>query len=193
MLPSSLWSSGCCQGRCRGRPPWDRGRRSLLRWRKAAVGEEETQLLEPEETMTQSGQTSRHFLLTSRQNVRTSPGDDVHNRSAAIPNIAEQMEINISTATQIGHQLAIIGDEYNRSYSGKLEDLLFDLAKGIAASAFQTCAWSSLKSILKSFGSFFNTDWRRKMFDYGHWVNVFDFAFSMFPAKEWDRCLGPGS
>ncbi|KAL8220766.1 UNVERIFIED_CONTAM: hypothetical protein K2H54_054416 [Gekko kuhli] len=112
--------------------------------------------------MAHAGQTSRYFLLFSYQNVATVPDDDIHMRSVAIPDAAEQMEINVSAMTRVGHQLAMIGDECNRTYSRKLEDSLFCLAKGLAASVFQTCVWSNFKSVaMKTFGSVFNNGWRK--------------------------------
>lgn len=35
-----------------------------------------------------------------------------------------------SSATQVGHQLALIGDEFNRMYHRKFEDTLLQLARG---------------------------------------------------------------
>uniref|UniRef100_A0A670HUK7 Uncharacterized protein n=1 Tax=Podarcis muralis TaxID=64176 RepID=A0A670HUK7_PODMU len=73
---------------------------------------------------------------------------------------------NISrAATQVGHQLAMIGDECNRMYTGKWEDSLLHLAKGIAANVFHTCIWSNFRSIMKAFGSFLSSGWRKKILD----------------------------
>nr|XP_028584571.1 uncharacterized protein LOC114596893 isoform X1 [Podarcis muralis] len=127
-------------------------------WRKGARGESE--LLQLEEAMAQRGQNSRHFLLSRHNNVNAE--ENSHNRSV---DIAEQMEMNIRAATQVGHQLAMIGDECNRMYTGKWEDSLLHLAKGIAANVFHTCIWSNFRSIMKAFGSFLSSGWRKKILD----------------------------
>ncbi|XP_077193958.1 uncharacterized protein LOC143837716 [Paroedura picta] len=116
--------------------------------------------------MTHARQTSKYFLLFSYHNVTTVAEDDIHVRYLAIPGGAEQMEINVSSVTCVGRQLAMIGDEYNRTYSRKLEDSLFCLAKGV----FQTCIWSNFKGVaMKTFGSIFKQGWR-KIIDPGYWI-----------------------
>uniref|UniRef100_A0ACB8FSN9 Uncharacterized protein n=1 Tax=Sphaerodactylus townsendi TaxID=933632 RepID=A0ACB8FSN9_9SAUR len=122
------------------------------------------------EEMTHAGQTSRYLLLFSYQNVATVSEDDIHMRSVAIPDVAQQIEIDVSAMAHVGRQLAMIGDECNRSYSRKLEDSLFCLGKGLVTSVFQSCIWSNFKgAAMKTFGSFFNNGWR-KIIDSGRWI-----------------------
>ncbi|XP_033003917.1 uncharacterized protein LOC117046229 [Lacerta agilis] len=153
-----------------GEAPWQERRiqcaqvtlRAAVASDRGKVREGESKLLQLEEAMAQMGQNSRHFLLSSHNNVNAAPEWNSHNRSV---DIAEQMEMNIRAATQVGHQLAMIGDECNRMYTGKLEDSLLHLAKGIAANVFHACIWSNFRSIMKAFGSFLNSGWRKKILD----------------------------
>uniref|UniRef100_A0A803U154 Uncharacterized protein n=1 Tax=Anolis carolinensis TaxID=28377 RepID=A0A803U154_ANOCA len=72
------------------------------------------------------------------------------------------MEINIRAVTQVGRQLALIGDEYNRAYTGKMEESLFHLTKRVAANVFQSCFWNSFKRVMESLGSFLKSGWKKK-------------------------------
>uniref|UniRef100_A0A8C5S5U5 Uncharacterized protein n=1 Tax=Laticauda laticaudata TaxID=8630 RepID=A0A8C5S5U5_LATLA len=84
-------------------------------------------------------------------------------RSVFITEFTEQVEMNIRSIIQVGHQLAIIGDECNRRYSGKWEDPLFQLAKGIVACVFQTRFWG--KNVMKTVGNSLDKSWRKKLID----------------------------
>uniref|UniRef100_A0A2D4PN41 Uncharacterized protein n=1 Tax=Micrurus surinamensis TaxID=129470 RepID=A0A2D4PN41_MICSU len=95
-------------------------------------------------------------------------------RSVFITEFAEQVEMDIRSIIQVGHQLAIIGDECNRRYTGKLEDPLFQLAKGIAACVFQTRFWG--KNVMKTVGNYLDKSWRKKVIDYV-WVNFIYFYY----------------
>ncbi|KAM6437095.1 uncharacterized protein PHA67_023981 [Liasis olivaceus] len=114
--------------------------------------------------MAQTGQISRHVFLSTYEDINATPEEEPHKRSVFVTDLAEQVEMNISTIIQVGHQLAVIGDECNRRYSGKLEDPLFHLAKGIVACVFQTRFWG--KNVLKIVGSSLSSSWRRKIIDY---------------------------
>ncbi|OXB61750.1 UNVERIFIED_CONTAM: hypothetical protein H355_011931 [Colinus virginianus] len=61
------------------------------------------------------------------------PEEQTYGSLLAAPDTAEQMELNISSAIQVGHQLALIGDEFNRDYSRKIEDTLLHLARRFAS------------------------------------------------------------
>ncbi|XP_078250349.1 uncharacterized protein LOC144589485 [Pogona vitticeps] len=102
-----------------------------------------------EEAMIQTGHTSSWFLRSSYENLITAPGDEIHN----------------SAVIQVGRQLAVIGDEYNRTHRGKLEGSLFHLVKRMAASISQTCFWNCFKSVMKSSEDFYNSGWRKKIID----------------------------
>ncbi|XP_067415429.1 bcl-2-interacting killer-like isoform X2 [Emydura macquarii macquarii] len=121
--------------------------------------------------MSQARRIPRHFILSSNQNGAAAPDEESHIRLLAIPDTTEQMEFNISSATQVGHQLAVIGDEFNSTYTTrKLQDMLFHLAQGMAVSVFQTCIWSIFKGVIKSFRSLLNNGWTKRVVAYGSWI-----------------------
>ncbi|KAJ7329479.1 hypothetical protein JRQ81_015653 [Phrynocephalus forsythii] len=111
--------------------------------------------------MTQIGQHPRQFLHSRYENLIAAAEDEIHIRSATVPDTPEQMETNISAVTQVGRQLAIIGDEYNKAYDGKLEGPLFHLVKGMAASIFQACFWNRFKSAMETPENFYSSGWRK--------------------------------
>uniref|UniRef100_A0A8C8VR66 Uncharacterized protein n=1 Tax=Pelusios castaneus TaxID=367368 RepID=A0A8C8VR66_9SAUR len=114
----------------------------------------------------------QHLVLSSDQNGAAAPDEESHSRLFAIPDTTDQMVFNISSATQVGHQLAVIGDEFNRTYTtSKLEDMLFHLAQGMAVSVFQTCIWSIFKGVIKSFRSLLNNGWTKRVAAYGSWIS----------------------
>ncbi|XP_032302244.1 uncharacterized protein LOC107317329 isoform X2 [Coturnix japonica] len=112
--------------------------------------------------MSQAQQSPRHVLL-SRYPDRA-PEEQTYGSLLAAPDTAEQMELNISSAIQVGHQLALIGDEFNRAYSRKIEDTLLHLARSV----FQT--WNIIKSVTRSFGNVLNNNWTKRITGYGSWV-----------------------
>ncbi|KAL7982737.1 hypothetical protein Chor_010335, partial [Crotalus horridus] len=119
-------------------------------------------------TMAQTGQISRHFFLSTFEDTNAVLEEEPPKRSVFITDFADQVEMNIRSIIQVGHQLAVIGDECNRRYSGKLEDPLFQLAKGIVVwknriCVFQTRFWD--KNVVKSVGSSLDSSWR-KIIDY---------------------------
>lgn len=78
--------------------------------------------------MSQTQRSPRHFVLSSYP--EGDPEDEMYGNLLAAPDTAEQMEFNISSAVQVGHHLALIGDDFNRAYSRKIEDTLLHLAHG---------------------------------------------------------------
>lgn len=116
--------------------------------------------------MSQTQRSPRHFVLSSYPDG--DPEDEMYGNLLAAPDTAEQMEFNISSAVQVGHHLALIGDEFNRAYSRKIEDTLLHLAHGVAISVFQT--WNIIKSITRRFGNILNNNWTKRIAGYGSWV-----------------------
>uniref|UniRef100_A0A8C3CSV4 Uncharacterized protein n=1 Tax=Cairina moschata TaxID=8855 RepID=A0A8C3CSV4_CAIMO len=116
--------------------------------------------------MSQTRRSPRHFVLSSYPDG--DPEDEMYGNLLAAPDTAEQMEFNISSAVQVGHHLALIGDEFNRAYSRKIEDTLLHLAHGVAISVFQT--WNIIKSIARRFGNILNNNWTKRIAGYGSWI-----------------------
>ncbi|KGL88913.1 hypothetical protein N301_16262 [Charadrius vociferus] len=116
--------------------------------------------------MSQTSRIPRHFVLSSYPNG--SPEEETYSNLRTIPDTTEQMEFNISSATQVGHQLALIGDEFNRMYHRKFEDTLLHLARGVALSVFQT--WNIIKSVIRSSGNILNNNWTKRIIGYGSWI-----------------------
>ncbi|XP_015146209.2 BCL2 interacting killer isoform X2 [Gallus gallus] len=112
--------------------------------------------------MSQARRSPRRVLLSRYPNG--APEEQTYGSLLAAPDAAEQMELNISSAIQVGHQLALIGDEFNRAYSRKIEDTLLHLARSV----FQT--WNIIKSVTRSFGNFLNNNWTKRIAGYGSWV-----------------------
>ncbi|KFO94491.1 hypothetical protein N320_04203 [Buceros rhinoceros silvestris] len=96
------------------------------------------------------------------------PEEEIYSNRQTIPDTTEQMEFNISSATQVGHQLALIGDEFNRTYYRKFEDTLLHLTHVVALSVFQT--WDIIKSVIRSFGNVLNNNWTKRIIGYGSWI-----------------------
>lgn len=117
-------------------------------------------------TMSQARRSPRRVLLSRYPNG--APEEQTYGSLLAAPDAAEQMELNISSAIQVGHQLALIGDEFNRAYSRKIEDTLLHLARRVAISVFQT--WNIIKSVTRSFGNLLNNNWTKRIAGYGSWV-----------------------
>ncbi|XP_068807105.1 uncharacterized protein [Struthio camelus] len=116
--------------------------------------------------MSQTRRTPRHFVLSSYPSG--APGEESYSSLLTIPDTTQQMEFNISTAIQVGHQLAVIGDEFNRTYNRKFEDTLLHLARGVAISVFQT--WNIIKSVIRSLGNLLSNNWTKKIIGYGSWI-----------------------
>ncbi|KFV45266.1 hypothetical protein N328_12780 [Gavia stellata] len=116
--------------------------------------------------MSQTRRIPRHFVLSSYPHG--APEEETYSNLRTIPDTTEQMEFNISSATQVGHQLALIGDEFNRTYHRKFEDTLLHLAHGVAISVFQT--WNIIKSVIRSFGNILNNNWTKRIIGYGSWI-----------------------
>ncbi|XP_061862676.1 uncharacterized protein LOC104551706 [Colius striatus] len=116
--------------------------------------------------MSQMRRIPRHLVFSSYPNGV--PEEETYSNFQTIPDTTEQMEFNISSAAQVGHQLALIGDEFNRTYHRKFEDTLLHLAHGVALSVFQT--WNIIKSVIRSFGNILNNNWTKKIIGYGSWI-----------------------
>ncbi|KAM6094653.1 uncharacterized protein VSU04_005040 isoform 1-T2 [Chlamydotis macqueenii] len=116
--------------------------------------------------MSQTRRIPGHFVLSSYPNG--APEEETYSNLQTIPDTREQMEFNISSATQVGHQLALIGDEFNRTYDRKFEDTLLHLGQGVAISVFQT--WNIIKSVIRSFGNILNNNWTKRIIGYGSWI-----------------------
>ncbi|KAM7056330.1 uncharacterized protein M8220_002781 isoform 1-T2 [Acridotheres tristis] len=110
--------------------------------------------------------TPRHFVLSSYPNG--APEEETYSNLQTIPDTTEQMEFDISSATQVGHQLALIGDEFNRRYHRTLEETLLHLARVVAISVFQT--WNVIKSVTRSFGGVVSSNWTKWITGYGDWT-----------------------
>uniref|UniRef100_A0A8C0VEB4 Uncharacterized protein n=1 Tax=Cyanistes caeruleus TaxID=156563 RepID=A0A8C0VEB4_CYACU len=104
----------------------------------------------------------RHFVLSSYPNG--APEEETYSNLQTIPDTTEQMEIDTSSATQIGHQLALIGDEFNRRYHRTLEETLLHLARVV----FQT--WNVIKSVKRSFGDVVSSNWTKWISGCGGWT-----------------------
>ncbi|KFV49619.1 hypothetical protein N341_10586, partial [Tyto alba] len=115
--------------------------------------------------MSQTRRIPQHFVLSSYPNG--APEEETYSNLRTIPDTTEQMEFNISSATQVGHQLAQIGDEFNRTYHRKFGDTLLQLAHGVAISVFQT--WNIIKSVIRNFGNILNKNWTKRIIGYGSW------------------------
>ncbi|KAM6292020.1 uncharacterized protein LJ264_009349 isoform 1-T2 [Porphyrio hochstetteri] len=116
--------------------------------------------------MSQTRRIPRHFVLSSYPNG--APEEETYSNARTVPDTTEQMEFNISSATQVGHQLALIGDEFNRMYHRKFEDTLLRLARGVAVGVFQTR--NIIKSVIRSFGNILDNNWTKRITGYGSWV-----------------------
>uniref|UniRef100_A0A8C4VIC8 Uncharacterized protein n=1 Tax=Gopherus evgoodei TaxID=1825980 RepID=A0A8C4VIC8_9SAUR len=109
------------------------------------------------------------FCSLYDQNGVAVPNEESQNRLLTVADTTEQMAFNISSATQVGHQLAVIGDEFNSTYSRKLEDMLFHLAQGMAVNVLKILHMHVWKSIIKSFRSLLNNGWTKRVVAYGSW------------------------
>uniref|UniRef100_A0A8C5TGY7 Uncharacterized protein n=1 Tax=Malurus cyaneus samueli TaxID=2593467 RepID=A0A8C5TGY7_9PASS len=116
--------------------------------------------------MSQIRRIPRHFVLSSYTNG--APEDEIYSNLQTIPDTTEQMEFDISLATQVGHQLALIGDEFNRRYHRTLEETLLHLARVAAIHVFQT--WNVIKSVTRSFGNVLNSNWTKWIIGHGGWA-----------------------
>ncbi|KGL78032.1 hypothetical protein N309_00762 [Tinamus guttatus] len=116
--------------------------------------------------MSQTRRIPRHFVVSSYP--RQAPGEESYSSLLTIPDTTQQMEFNISSAVQVGHQLALIGDDFNRLYNRKFEDALLHLAHRVAISVFQT--WNIIKSVIRSFGNLWNNNWTKRIIGYASWV-----------------------
>uniref|UniRef100_A0A8C0JBU5 Uncharacterized protein n=1 Tax=Chelonoidis abingdonii TaxID=106734 RepID=A0A8C0JBU5_CHEAB len=87
------------------------------------------------------------------------------------PSLTNVLNTSYSSATQVGHQLAVIGDEFNSTYTRKLEDMLFHLAQGMAVNVLKILHMHVWKSIIKSFRSLLNNGWPKRVVAYGSWVS----------------------
>ncbi|KAM6424707.1 uncharacterized protein O9250_002236 [Rhynochetos jubatus] len=121
--------------------------------------------------MSQTRRIPGHFVLSSYPNG--APEEGTYSNLGTIPDTTEQMEFNISSAAQVGHQLALIGDEFNRTYHRKFEDTLFHLARGVAISVFQT--WNVIRSVVRSFGNTWSKNWTKRIVGYGSWIRKLPF------------------
>ncbi|XP_037770861.1 uncharacterized protein LOC102936721 isoform X1 [Chelonia mydas] len=122
--------------------------------------------------MSQPRRIPRHFVLSHDQNGVAVPNEESQNRLLTVPDNTEQMEFNISSATQVGHQLAVIGDEFNSTYTRKLEDMLFLLAQGrMAVNVLKILHMHVWKSIIKSFRSLLNNGWTKRVVPCGRWIS----------------------
>ncbi|XP_074839813.1 uncharacterized protein LOC142007160 isoform X2 [Carettochelys insculpta] len=122
-------------------------------------------------SMSQPRRISRHFVLSHDRSGVTVPNEDSHNGLLTIPDTTEQMEFNISSATQVGHQLAVIGDEFNITYTRKLEDTLLHLAQGMAVNALKMLQMHVWRSVKKSFRSLLSNGWTKRAVAYGRWIS----------------------
>ncbi|XP_036616725.1 uncharacterized protein LOC118851391 [Trichosurus vulpecula] len=141
------------------------------------------------EEMSQARALSRRWLPPSHgQEVMTAaaPEADPHSGPPAsrLSGAAEQTEFNTSAAIQVGHQLAVIGDEFNRMYCGKAQDTAPHAAPALAPvwsptfSFVQTGALSIFRSFTKCFpepvgsSSSSSSSWMRGHVAWGNWVPV---------------------
>ncbi|KFV64024.1 hypothetical protein N307_06408 [Dryobates pubescens] len=116
--------------------------------------------------MSQTRRIPGHFVFSSYPNG--APEEETYSELQTIPDTTQQMEFNISSATQVGHQLALIGDEFNRIYHSKFEDTLLHLAHRVAISVFRT--WSNIRSVISTCGNTLNTNWTKRITGYGSWI-----------------------
>ncbi|XP_055567436.1 uncharacterized protein LOC129736158 isoform X2 [Falco cherrug] len=121
-----------------------------------------TDTLGVQNKMSQTRRIPRRFAPSSYPDG--APEEETYSNLQTISGTTEQMEFNISSATQVGHQLALIGDEFNRTYNRKFEDTLLHLAHGV----FQT--WNIIRSVIRSFGNILNNNWTKRIIDYGSWI-----------------------
>ncbi|OWK53943.1 hypothetical protein RLOC_00014018 [Lonchura striata] len=77
--------------------------------------------------MSQIRRTPGHFVLSSYPNG--APEEEIYSNLQTVPDTTEQMEFDISSATQVGRQLALMGDEFNRRHHRTLEETLLHLAR----------------------------------------------------------------
>uniref|UniRef100_A0A8C9N0Q7 Uncharacterized protein n=1 Tax=Serinus canaria TaxID=9135 RepID=A0A8C9N0Q7_SERCA len=120
--------------------------------------------------MSQIRRAPRHFVLSSYPNG--APEEETYSNLQTIPDTTEQMEFDISSATQVGRQLALIGDEFNRRYHRTLEETLLHLARVVAISVFQTC--NVIKSIIRSCGDV-SSNWTKRITGCRGWVHSLPF------------------
>uniref|UniRef100_A0A8B9F578 Uncharacterized protein n=1 Tax=Amazona collaria TaxID=241587 RepID=A0A8B9F578_9PSIT len=116
--------------------------------------------------MSETRRVPGHFVLSSYLNG--APEEEAYSNRQTVPDTTEQMEFNISSATEVGRQLALIGDEFNRRYHSKFEDTLLHLAHGVAISVFQT--WNIIRSVIRSSGTILNNNWTKRIIGYGSWI-----------------------
>ncbi|KAJ7405575.1 hypothetical protein WISP_138740 [Willisornis vidua] len=95
-------------------------------------------------------------------------GSAGNGRDASGDNLQCKIVLHKVSATRVGHQLALIGDQFNRRYHSPVEDALLRLARSVAISVFQT--WNIIKSVLRSFGNVLNSSWTKWIIGYGTWV-----------------------
>ncbi|XP_051628454.1 uncharacterized protein LOC127463258 isoform X1 [Manacus candei] len=116
--------------------------------------------------MPQIRRTPGHFVLSSHPGG--APEEETYSNLQTIPDTTEQMEFDISSATQVGRQLALIGDEFNRRYHRSLEDTLLHLARLVAISVFQTL--NVIRSVIRSSGNILSSNWAKRILGCGSWV-----------------------
>lgn len=116
--------------------------------------------------MSQIRRTPRHFVLSSYHNE--APAEEIYSNLQTIPDTTEQMEFDISSATQVGYQLALIGDEFNRRYHRILEETLLHLAQVVAINVFHM--WNVIKSVIRSFGNGVSSNWTKRITGCGGWT-----------------------
>ncbi|XP_078003924.1 uncharacterized protein LOC144454983 [Phascolarctos cinereus] len=105
---------------------------------------------------------------------------DAHYGSLAsrLPGTTEQTEFNTSAAIQVGHQLAVIGDEFNRMYCGKAQDTASHAAPALAPvwsptfSFVHSGAPSIFRSFVKCFTEPAGSSWVRRLAAWANWVPV---------------------
>ncbi|KFU93654.1 hypothetical protein M959_01574 [Chaetura pelagica] len=116
--------------------------------------------------MSQTRRSPRHFVPSGYPNGAAE--EETYSNLRTIPDTTQQMEFNISSAAQVGHQLALIGDELNRTYHRKFGDTLLHLAHHVAISVFQI--WNIIKSVIRSSGNILNNNWTKRIIGYGTWI-----------------------
>ncbi|XP_074083209.1 uncharacterized protein LOC141515490 isoform X2 [Macrotis lagotis] len=133
------------------------------------------------EEMTQARVLSQRWIPPSYgQGVMAAiaPEADAHYGplTSRLPGITEQTEFNSSAAIQVGHQLAVIGDEFNRMYYGKNQDTASRVALAPVwrptFSFVQTGVLSIFRSVVKCLTELWDSSWMRRLVTCGHWVPV---------------------
>ncbi|KAF2985587.1 hypothetical protein EK904_004459 [Melospiza melodia maxima] len=130
--------------------------------------------------MSQIRRSPRHFVLSSYPNG--APEEETYSNLQTIPDTTEQMEFDISSATQVGRQLALIGDEFNRRHHRTLEEILLHLARVVAISVFQT--WNVIKSVIRSCGDV-SSNWTKRITGYGGWAEISHLKTTQIPLNSW--------